>query len=178
MVLKGTVRGVFLASEAKKRMISVGEARAIAGIGLAGDRYAKGVGSYSNATGANLKVRQISFIQREMIQLANRETEVPFEAVDTRRNVETEGIELEQLIGQYFSVGETLMYGTKMCDPCKIPSNVSGKKGFLEAFRGYRGGIRAQILTGGDIWVGAEIRIYVLGSKRRLAPGWSAFMSR
>ena len=40
MVLKGTVRGVFLASEAKKRMISVGEARAIAGIGLAGDRYA------------------------------------------------------------------------------------------------------------------------------------------
>jgi MOSC domain-containing protein YiiM len=69
------------------------------------------------------------------------------------------------LVGREFRVGGVLMLGTELCNPCARPSNLArtavreGREGFLSAFEN-RGGLRAAILEGGEIVVGAPIEIF------------------
>ena len=166
--MPGKVLRIYLAGYRNGPMISHYSTRAIAGVGLECDRYARGTGSYSTTTGKNLKVRHVSLIAMEQIREANHS--LPrgkgFAMEETRRNIVTLGIDLERLIGRYFKIGTILMLGTKVCDPCKIPSKLAGKDGFETAFVGTLGGIRAQILTDGIITRGDIVRQYQLGSEK------------
>lgn len=129
------------------------QVNAIAGIGLEGDRYALGIGAWSKA---RVTVRHVSLIAVEAIAAANDELETPFSPWETRRNIVTEGIDLNGLVGKCFTVGGVDMRGVELCDPCARPSKLAGKADFEEAFR-ERGGLRAEILSSGTISVGDDI---------------------
>ena len=135
-----------------KRIDSV---KAIKGIGLEGDRYALNKGVYSKS---KPKIRHVSLIAIEAIETANKGLKKPFYPSDTRRQIVTEGIDLNSLIGKEFKVGDVIMRGTELCDPCRRPSILSKKPGFETAFFG-RGGLRAEVLSSGVICTGDPINL-------------------
>lgn len=149
---EGRIVEIYISPEMGQRgvpMQRVDEAKVLEGVGLEGDRYAKGIGAYSNSK--RKTVRQVSLISKEAIEEANRLHSTDFTSQETRRNIVVEGIDLNSLVGEEFFVGEIRLRGVELCEPCERPSNLVGKKGFTEAFEG-RGGIRAEILSSGIIY--------------------------
>lgn len=150
------VRSIYVTERAGEPMKQVEHAYAEAGRGLAGDRYAEGLGAYSTAR--RQKIRQLSLIASEAIEAANLELHLPFGEEETRRNIVTYGIELNELVGKEFAIGSVMLRGTELCDPCRRPEKLTGKAGFEEAFQD-RGGLRAEVLTSGLIAVGHAIEL-------------------
>jgi hypothetical protein len=66
----------------------------------------------------------------------------------------TEGVPLNHLVGKSFRIGEVTRKGIKLCEPGS-DSDLEGltKPGIEGAWR-HRGGLRAQIVTGGIIRMG------------------------
>ena len=138
---------MFITSDAGEPMSEVREARALKGLGLEGDRYAGHRGAFSKS-GRKVK-RQVTLIEQEAIDRAGGK----FLASETRRNIVVSCFPLNRLVGKEFIVGESLMRGVELCDPCQRPSKLCGKDGFPELFAGF-GGLRAEITIGGTIKVG------------------------
>ena len=144
---EGIVRAIFICPIARAPMVQVESVEAIAGVGLKGDRYAEGRGSYNRDA---IGKRQVTFIN------ANSFWGSDFTYASTRRNIVTEGVELMYLIGKSFTVGGLEFFGVKYCDPCMIPSKLSGIPGFKERFHEL-GGLIAEVRTSGLIIVGCPI---------------------
>jgi len=80
---------------------------------------------------------------------------LPFTAIQARRNLVTQGVDLNALAGREFHIGDVRIRGIRLCEPC----NYLAKETFPETLRGLvrKGGLRAQILTAGTIRVGDNI---------------------
>jgi MOSC domain-containing protein YiiM len=145
------VKHIFVCSAAGLPMSSVDRARAIAGVGLEGDRYAVSAGTFSHT---RHNVRHVTVISREDIEAANATLKVPFTPAESRRNLVVAGkVDLLALIGREFSIGAVRLRGVEECTPCRRPSRLAGKRGFKAAFE-RRAGIRAEILSSGTISIG------------------------
>jgi MOSC domain-containing protein YiiM len=132
-------------------MRAVPEARAIAGAGLEGDRYAVGAGTFSGGGSAG---RALTLIETEAIaELAAAGIEI--EPIDTRRNLIVSGIDLDALIGRRFRVGEVICRGARRCEPCAHLQRLT-EPGTLRGLV-HRGGLRADLISGGTIRRGDEI---------------------
>ena len=152
------ISGIYIASNAGERMLEKHQARMLANAGLEGDRYAAGLGAYSQTLPR--KVRDISIITRDAIDAANQELKTlgvePFRDCETRRNIVVEDLsyqDLNGLVGKEFYLGRCKLFATELCVPCERPAKISGKKDFLRVFEA-RGGIRARILVAGEIQLG------------------------
>jgi len=133
-------------------MRSVKNVRAIPGKGLEGDRYFKASGTYSDRPGP---AREITMIESEAIEAMARDNELAISAGDARRNVVTRGVPLNHLVGREFVVGGVRLRGIRLCEPCSHLEGLT-RRGVLAGLI-HRGGLRAQILTGGEIRVGDPI---------------------
>ena len=73
-----------------------------------------------------------------------------------RRNLVTEGADLNALVGRTFEIGEVVLRGIRLCEPC----NYLAKTTYPETLVGlvHRGGLRAQIVRGGVLRVGDAVR--------------------
>jgi MOSC domain-containing protein YiiM len=150
----GRVEGIFVAPAARARMVSVPEAAAVAGLGLEGDRYFEKAGTYSQTTGTG---RQVTLIELEAIEAATRDG-VELQPGDPRRNIVTAGVPLNHLVGREFLVGEARLIGRRLCEPCAHMARLAGnRRGTVRALI-HRGGLRADILSGGQIRVGDRVR--------------------
>lgn len=145
------IDAIYICSDAGLPMESRSEVQAIEGLGLEGDRYASGIGAFSK--GKKEKIRHVSLIESEAIEGTG------FSAEQTRRNLITTNIDLNALVGQEFQVGSVRMKGTELCKPCVRPSILSGREGFKDTFDN-KGGLRAEILSDGDIKVDDQIHIF------------------
>ncbi len=147
--MKGLVLRIFTAPSAGAPMEEQRSVRTIPGRGLAGDRYAEQVGSWSKT---KVGQRDVTLISANALIRAKVVHGMVFEPNETRRNLLVSvGInELNALVGKQFSVGGVLMEGTELCTPCKRPSKLVGKEGFDNVFAG-AGGLRARILSSGII---------------------------
>ena len=74
---------------------------------------------------------------------------------ETRRNVTTRGIRLNDLVGRRFRVGDAVCEGTRLCEPCQHLTDHVGKP--ILGPLVHRAGLRARIVDGGEIAVGAEV---------------------
>jgi MOSC domain-containing protein YiiM len=151
----GQVEAIFVAPEAGAAMRGVTEAEAIAGSGLAGDRYQTGTGYYSTRPlpGGG---RQLTLIEAEALEALRAETGIDLAPVEARRNVVTRGVRLNELVGTRFQVGEVLCEGIRLCEPCNYLEELTGKPVNRPLI--HRGGLRANILSDGVIHVGDSVR--------------------
>jgi MOSC domain-containing protein YiiM len=147
----GVVAALMIGLERKEPMISVPEVRAIAGAGLEGDRYCRERGTFSKKLPSN----QITLIEAEALEAAERDYGIELTAEELRRNVLTCGVALNHLVGREFQIGEVRLRGLKLCEPCTHLQQLTAKA-VLKALR-HRGGLRAEILGGGVIKVGEKI---------------------
>jgi MOSC domain-containing protein YiiM len=147
------VIGLYTCPNAGQPMEAQTQVRALAGSGFAGDRYAANQGTFSRSA----ILRHVSLIAREAIEEANRVLVerglAPFGVHETRRNIITDGVDVNALLGREFRIGDVRMRGTEPTRPCLRPSALVRKTGFAEAFA-TRGGVRAEVLSDGIISIG------------------------
>ena len=138
--------------------------RAVAGRGLEGDRYWKHEGSFSRWPGA---LREVSLIEREALEAAEREFGVALARGEHRRNLVVEGVDLGALLKRRFRIGGAVFEGLRVCAPCKYLVRVTGQERIFEALV-RRGGLRAGIVAGGEIAVGDAVEPLAVPPER----GW------
>ncbi|HLW54854.1 MAG TPA: MOSC domain-containing protein [Candidatus Angelobacter sp.] len=147
----GVISAIYIGPEARQPMSSVPEVRAVAGAGLEGDRYCNQAGTFSEKLPAN----QVTLIESEAIAAAARDYKLNAEGADSRCNLLTTGIALNHLVGREFRIGQVRLRGLRLCEPCGHLEKLTGKE-MIKALR-HRGGLRAEILSGGIIKVGDTI---------------------
>ena len=152
--LHGTVEGLAIAPAAEADMQLLETARALAGRGFEGDRYAAGAGTFtprdSTRPGYDLTLMAAEVLD----ELTAAGVAIDFAA--TRRNVLTRGIDVNALVGRTFRIGDVLLEGHRLCEPCVHLDRLSGP-GLLRPLI-HKGGLRADILTDGEIRLGAPVR--------------------
>jgi MOSC domain-containing protein YiiM len=152
-VFSGRVVAIFVTSVAGAPMEARHSAVALAGSGLEGDRYASGVGKFSDA---GRGPRDVTLIEREAVDAVRVDYGIAVNEADTRRNLVTEGVALNHLVGRTFQVGAVTLRGYRLSEPCAYLEQLVGQEGVNRAFV-HRGGLRAEILTGGEIRVGDQV---------------------
>lgn len=141
-------------TDAKDRpMVAVDSVSAVTGRGLVGDRYYSATGYYSNISGWGA---QVTLIENEAIQAINIGYDADFTGSMLRRNIVTQGIKLDSLIGKMFQCGTAILRGTKPFPPCAHLAYLLGRKEVLKYFA-YCGGIGADVISSGEIVVGDSI---------------------
>ncbi len=146
--MAGKVELVTVRPSTEDDPVIVESAEAVAGRGLKGDHYA------SRSHGKSGR-RALTLIERE----AYSHLEAEGLGVDEpllRRNLIVTGIDLNELVGKEFTVGEVRCRGTELCDPCRQIEQQT-HQGVLKALV-LRGGLCAEILSDGVIRAGDEVR--------------------
>ena len=128
---------------------------ATAGIGLGGDRYAAGQGTFSLPGEERGRGRDLTLVEAEEIERLANDFGIELAPGETRRNVTTRGVRLNDLVGHRFRVGDIECEGVRLCEPCTYLESVTGKP-LREPLR-HRAGLRADILVGGTMAVGDPI---------------------
>lgn len=124
-------------------IVAMQEVRCIAGRGIEGDRWFDHKENFKG---------QITFFALEVhldLQRALSREDVPPSAY--RRNVITEGVDLNSLVGEVFELQGIRFAGTEECSPCYWMDSAFGPG--AEAALAGRGGLRARILTDGILRV-------------------------
>jgi MOSC domain-containing protein YiiM len=153
MSFTGNVVSIHIAPAAGAPMSAVAEIRVVAGKGLEGDRYFRKTGSYSKTPGSG---REVTLIEIEAIDALQREYRIDIDPGQARRNIVTRGVALNHLIDREFSVGDVVLRGTRLCDPCSHLEKLT-VKGTLRGLI-HRGGLRADIVRGGTIRIEDPIK--------------------
>ena len=117
----------------------------------------KGLRDDRNFSENNQKERQITLIEIENINYFNGLSKTNIPPVDFRRNIITENIKLNDLVGKEFFVGNIKLKGHDLCRPCKYLQDKLKKNNFVKEFL-HKGGLRCEILTSGRIKVGDIIK--------------------
>lgn len=148
----GVVEMVAVAEAAEAPMREVEFAEAMAGRGLRGDRYADGDGTFSDPTGRGY---DLTLVEAEALEELAR-GDVRLAPADARRNLVVRGVDLDDFIGERFTVGGVECFGQRRCEPCAHLERLT-KPGVLRGLV-HRGGLRADILTDGEIRPGDKIQ--------------------
>ena len=149
---KGEIVSVYLAPEAGQPMQTPEEIQAVAGKGIEGDRYFKGIGYFSKNKGPH---RQVTLFETEVLETLKRDHDFELSADECRMNLITKGVPLSHLVGKTFRVGEATLRGVRLNEPCKHLENVVGKK--LVKLLLHRCGIFAEVLESGVIRPGNPV---------------------
>lgn len=148
---QGKLLAIAIARQPKGPMENIDSTEAVVGEGLRGDRYGAGVGA-AQFKGRRKPENEVTLIAREAIEAANDEFNYTIAHLDTRRNLLTEGVLLNDLVGKTFRVGAVVLKGLELCEPCGYleKRTFAGIKAALKR----RGGLRCCVIEGGEIRVG------------------------
>ena len=147
--MAGEIRAIFVSAKHGEAKTAVDGAELRAGVGLVGDRYAHSGGGI------------VSLIEAEAVAAFNEATGLSIRAADTYRNVVTQGIGLNPLVGKRFRLGEALVEGFELCEPCatlgwRLATDRVSAVAVVRAFT-HAAGIRARVIETGRIAPGAEV---------------------
>ena len=119
----------------------VGSVRAVAGRGLEGDRY-----FFPDGAGSG---EALTLIEAEALE------DVGLTGALSRRQVVVRGGGLNDLVGKRFRVGGVECEGVELCEPCSHLQSLT-RPGIIKDLI-HRGGLRADILSGGTISICDEV---------------------
>ena len=149
-VKSGVVVHIIVGAEERGPVVEVSGVRAVAGLGLEGDRYYR-----RHASGDHDPENEITLVTLEGIEAAARDGGLELTPLDLRRNIVTQGIDLDGLIGSKVRVGEVEIEALGPNPPCRYLQDLV-KKPLLKPMMG-RGGVRGRIVTSGTINVGDPV---------------------
>jgi MOSC domain-containing protein YiiM len=138
--MSGSVEAIHIAAVESELPHPVGEVEVTAD-GVVGDRYAES--------------RDLTLIEAEALEGLLADTGIELSAAAVRRQVLTRGIRLNDLVGERFTVGGVECVGQELCEPCNHLQGMT-QNGVLRGLV-HRGGLRADIVSGGRIAVGDEV---------------------
>ena len=144
----GKVVEIGITNSKGRQIINVDEVVALKGKGLLNDRKFR-----EN----NQKECQITLIEIENINHFNNKSKTNIPPVNFRRNIITENVKLNDLVGKEFFVGSVKLKAHALCRPCKYLQDKLKQNNFVKEFL-RKGGLRCEILTSGKISVGDIIK--------------------
>jgi MOSC domain-containing protein YiiM len=137
-VATGTVEAIFFHAQEEGPIESAEQVQAAPGAGIDGDHYG-----------------DLTLFEAEAVEGLAADTGIELGPGEIRRNVQTRGIALNELVGHRFRVGGVECYGDERCDPCSHLERLT-QPGVLRGLVN-RGGLRATILRAGEIRVGDAV---------------------
>jgi MOSC domain-containing protein YiiM len=153
-MFQGQLLGIYIGATKCAELCAVEQAEAVAGRGLVGDRYFLHDGTFSKKAGPD---REVTLIEMEALEALQRECDIALSPAQSRRNLVTRAVPLNHLVGREFTVGDVVLHGLRLCEPCGHLQGLT-VKGVLDGLR-HRGGLRAQIMRGGVLRPGDHIRL-------------------
>ena len=114
---------------------------AVAGCGLEGDRHYR--------AGGQRPGNALTLIEAEALE------DVGLTGAESRRQVVVRGVRLNDLIGRRFRVGDVECVGVELCEPCLHLQSLT-RPGIIDDLL-HRGGLNADILSGGTISLGDAV---------------------
>ena len=129
-------------------IVNVNNVEAIKGKGLVNARHFK-----EN----NEKRCQVTLIEIENINHYNRITGTTIPAINFLRNIITEGIQLNELVGKEFFIGAVKVKAHDLCRPCKYLQESLHQKNIIKELL-LTGGLRCEILSNGRIYINDQIK--------------------
>lgn len=148
----GRLLHIYITGSAGQPMQSLDDVQAIPGVGLEGDRYATGQGKWSDRPGED---RQVTLIEQEALDALHRDHDIELGPEESRRNLITQGVPLNHLVGREFRVGQITLYGGRLNLPCRYLEEVTDKPVFKPLLN--RSGLNCRILSGGTLRPGDPI---------------------
>lgn len=151
---RGELLSIHVTTASRQPMIRRDEAHLLEGVGIDGDRYAKGIdtGTYSKIP----DVREVTLIEVETLEALARDHDIVLTPDEHRRNLTTRGVPLNHLVGKRFRVGEVVLEGGRLNTPCRYLDMITGKTvcDLLE----HRSGLNCRIVAGGVIRPGEPVQ--------------------
>ena len=139
---------IYIAEQAGSPMLAREQIKLERNKGIIGDRYANNCGTFSEKL-AGLPDKEITLIESERIAAFNHDQGLQYQAADFRRNLVTQGVRLNELVGKEFCIGDVRLKGIRLCEPCAHLAGVLTKE-ILPALV-HKAGLRAQIIEDGVI---------------------------
>jgi MOSC domain-containing protein YiiM len=156
MGASGRVVSLYTAPTTGAQMQARDHVRAVPRRGLDGDRYFTGDGAFSSRTVPGREATEVTLIEAEVIEDLRRHWGLDVQAADSRRNIVTTGVALNELVGREFQVGAVRLHGASLCEPCISLVKSARNKHLLRGLV-HKGGLRAKILSSGTIVVGDAV---------------------
>ncbi len=150
----GTVEGIYIAPARGEPTEFIKHVHVVPGKGIEGDRY-----FYQHGTSdvSYKPDRELTLIEIEAIEALFREDGIQITPDQTRRNIVTRGVSLNNLVGRDFIIGNIQVHGIRLCEPCEYLANRTDPR-VLKSLA-HRGGLRAQIISDGIIHLNDKISI-------------------
>lgn len=153
MSAEGHVEAIFIGPDRAGPLSEVREVEAVAGKGLVGDR------KHWDALAPGKRGepgRNITLIEAEALEGLAAEHGIELGPGESRRQIVTRGMRLNPLVGKRFLVGDIECLGVELCEPCAHLQSLT-PPGTMRGLV-HRGGLRADILSGGTIRAGDPVR--------------------
>ena len=145
--IMGKVGDIGISENKSNKIVNVSDVEAIKGKGLVGEKHFKE---------GNNKRCLITLIEIESINHYNKITGTTIPAINFLRNIITEGIQLNVLVGKEFYIGAVKVKAHDLCRPCKnLQESIQQKNTVKELL--HTGGLRCEILSSGKIYVDDQI---------------------
>ena len=145
--MSGKVVKIGISKNKGGKIVSLNDVEAIKGKGLVNEKHFK-----EN----NEKRCQITLIEIENINHYNKITGAKIPAINFLRNIVTEGIRLNVLVGKEFFIGKVKVKAHDLCRPCKNLQESFQQKNTVKELL-YTGGLRCEILSSGKISIDDQI---------------------
>ncbi len=150
----GIIEGIYIAPSRGAPTEFVEHIHVVPGKGIEGDRY-----FYEPGTD---KVQpkpgyELTLIEIEAIEAICKEDGIQLTPDQTRRNLVTRGVSLNNLVGKLFNIGSIQCSGIRLCEPCDYLAERTDLR--IKQSMAHRGGLRARIITDGIIHLNDTITI-------------------
>ena len=146
------VNKVFKIGISKKngeKINEINEIEVLFGKGIMGDRHFHDSNNHKG---------QITLIEKENIDYYNNKYKTKIPYIDFRRNIVTEGIELNSLVQKEIEIGNIKILPYQLCRPCSHLEQMVNSKDIIKEFL-KKGGLRCEVLVSGKVKIGDEIKI-------------------
>jgi len=132
-------------------MEAVDEIEVVKGIGVVGDRHALAPGEWDESHLGE----ELTLVEAEELENLARNHDIHLKPGETRRTVTTRGIALNGLVGRRFRVGDVVVEGVELCEPCSHLQGLLGRPVLRTLV--HRAGIRVLLVEDGKIRIGDEV---------------------
>ena len=136
-----------ISSKNNQEIKEVESIEVLADKGVVGDRHFKNF---------NDPYCQLSLIESENIDHYNIKYGLNISYINFRRNIITKGIQLNELAGKKFKIGNVEVEGVDLCRPCRHLTEILSQNNILKEFL-RKGGLRCKILSSSKITIGDKI---------------------
>ncbi len=145
-VSTGKVVAIYIAPAPGEPTVYIEQAHVVPGMGIEGDRYYNLAGKSEKDHNPG---RELTLVEMEAIEAICQQEGIPLTSDQTRRNIITHGIPLNDLVGRVFTIGAIQLRGIRLCEPCSYLAGRTDPR--ILTSMAHRGGLRAEIISEGFI---------------------------